>query len=269
MSLVPMLATEVPVARLLDYSGDDQFVFEEKLNGHRILLFVEGRAAVALGRNGQVSQHNSRFRTPSLMAFEIERIPYDVILDGELVENIFHVFDMPQGPRVTPESPFYVRRKALEDLFASWNPARITLVDQAVDTEAKLKLAISCINSKAEGIMAKTRKGKYRSGQRCLDVQKCKFTREVDAIVTGLKFQGKDNAVLSLIKDGDLVEVGRASTIGKPLLDLGDIVEVRYLYLGANGRLVQPRILQKRDDKDARECTYDQLSDLKLTSSVK
>ena len=55
---------------------------------------------------------------------------------------------------------------------------------------------------------------------------------------------------------------GHASLIGKQKQDAiseGDVLEVKYLYVGANGRLYQTRIVRKRDDKPAQECTDAQL----------
>ena len=48
-------------------------------------------------------------------------------------------------------------------------------------------------------------------------------------------------------------------SVSDSAIKVGDVLEVRYLYTGANGRLYQPTILRKRDDKAMQECLTSQL----------
>ena len=60
--------------------------------------------------------------------------------------------------------------------------------------------------------------------------------------------------------NGDRVTISRASMIGKdPTIQVGDVVEVDYLaWTGAS--LLQPRIIRKRYDKRAGDCSMDQFA---------
>lgn len=72
---------------------------------------------------------------------------------------------------------------------------------------------------------------------------------------------GKQNLRLAVYRDGKKVDVGDCTARAGDGLAIkkGDVVEVRYLYVGANGRLYQPTFPKIRDDKAPHECTWDQL----------
>ena len=61
---------------------------------------------------------------------------------------------------------------------------------------------------------------------------------------------------------GELIEIGAASTIGKGAVALGDVWVVTFLNVGNPEfpRLFQPRLVTRRDDKAAAECTIDQFA---------
>ena len=66
--------------------------------------------------------------------------------------------------------------------------------------------------------------------------------------------------------DANVVKLCSSSLIGKDLsIEIGDVVEVSYLYREPGGSIVQPRIMRKRwdsrsqsGDKRPEECTDDQ-----------
>ena len=267
--LLPMLATEVAAAQLIRYAADANYIFECKLDGHRVMLVVDGGQATALGRNGQPSQHNARFQdrrhAPELARLSKMR---HVVLDGELVGEVFWVFDMPQlewsgGIELTfdENEAWEIRRRALGLVFQAWrpDPNLFRLLPYAEGEEDKLELARKVKAELGEGIVIKRAQAPYQWGARNQDTLKAKYVNEADLVVKALGHAGKDNAVLGAWKDGNLIEVGRCSTIGKQAVRIGDVVCVRYLYLGAGNRIVQPRLMSVRTDKDVRECTFDQL----------
>lgn len=121
------------------------------------------------------------------------------------------------------------------------------------------------VESGGEGFVVKRLDRQYQGG-RVSHWRKIKWVSTADVIVTETRRQGKDSIGMGLFRDGKLVSVGACNMQGKVdrmnALVPGDVVEVRYLYsLGAtNGfKLVQPEFLGKRDDKDALDCTVDQL----------
>lgn len=262
--LYPQLAKSAEVTTLEMFIKSDAWVMEQKLDGNRILLMSPGTDASpnAITRNGQLY---SKRLPKCVLDF---RFPEgDWALDGELVGDTFWVFDLlvlSSSPSTTADNlaePLYVRRAMLETFLQSV-PNQFGLVPQAKTIDEKIALADRALKEGFEGLMLKLVESPYRSGGRTEEWLKLKFTATADCIVTGVRTDGKDSVDLGLNDNGKIVAVGRASLIGKEkngTVAVGDVLEVRYLYTGAGGRLYQPTILCKRDDKRPHECTPDQL----------
>lgn len=271
------LAKQAEVTDLRGYIRDDNWVLEQKLDGHRILLVAgPDGTPTAITRNGDIyskrlpkAVQNFRFPTEDGVNW---------VLDGELVGDTYWVFDMPGYPHLdfsqggmltevqalteaTPY-PLWLRRQLLEAFMANVdNPFK--LVPQARTPAEKVALSEAALKNNYEGLVLKKRDAVYNSGGRTPDWIKVKFVTTIDCIVMNVRDDNKDSVRLGLLDGmGSLVEVGRASLIGKEkkaTIQVGDVIELKYLYAGANGRLYQPTILRKRDDKPMDQCTTDQL----------
>lgn len=236
---------------------DDSLVVEEKIDGHRIMLEFMGGNITARNRRGQPSQHQVLFDSPQ---WQRAWTGPDLVLDGELIDGMLMMFDVPylEG-LITPEMPWEVRRTALEGV-SNVIPRRLALkLPVARGFDAKCALIQDCVARNAEGLVVKDVNASYYCGTRSEAFRKLKFTKTADLVVTKTHTLGKENATLALYDDGDLVEVGRCSLLGKPPVHVGDVVEVRYLYVSQHGRLYQPVLLAIRQDKDPLECTAGQL----------
>lgn len=253
------LAQEIPLSQLITYLKDDSWYAEQKLDGHRILLDVNGQVLVAYNRDGKPYTK----RLPPLLD-SLPPFSGRWLLDGELLEDTYWVFDvLIAADAQVGQRPFQQRRDLIARL-APFLTKSIRLLPSTRDAEGKLRLALETLRSGAEGLVLKHADGLYRQGARSSEMLKAKFTYTADVVVLQLGRDGKDNAVLGLVRydrDGiDLVEVGAASTIGKDFgLRVGDVVEVRFLYATADHRLYQPRLVRPRWDKHMRDCTFDQL----------
>lgn len=273
--MFPQLAKEAEVTSLRSFFEDDRWVLEQKLDGHRLLLCSPGGdfPPTALTRNGspytrKLPQAIQDFRFPKTAGVQ------EIVLDGELVGGTFYVFDIPVMPMLdgydASTLDLATRRQALE-LYMEKIASPFKLVPQAKTREEKIALAETALRNNFEGLLAKRTDSRYQPGGRNTDWLKIKFVTTADCFVLDVRDDGKESVKLGLIKwtgpgimhdSFDVVEVGRASLIGKEKngeIKKGDVIEVRYLYTGANGRLYQPTILRKRDDKLMHECTVDQL----------
>lgn len=263
--LYPQLAKSAETTSLERFIDDDSWVMEQKLDGHRVLLMSPGQdmPPTAITRNGSIYSR----RLPK--AIQDFRFPSgDWVLDGELVDGTFWAFDLPMSPIIQRSAPtvfsLSMRRQGLEALLDGIKHP-FKLVPQARTREEKIALAQKAIVQNLEGLMLKKVDSPYRSGGRTPEWLKLKFVSTADCIVLAVRDDGKDSVRLGMCVDGDLTrgrDVGRASLIGKEKrgkIEVGDVLEVRYLYVGAGGRLYQPTILRKRDDKRPDECTIDQM----------
>lgn len=271
--MFPQLAKEAEIDSLQTFIENDDWAFEQKLDGHRLLLCSPGGdfPPSALTRNGspytrRLPKALQDFRFPKSLG------PMDMVLDGELVGDTFWVFDIPVSPAGTEVMPLHLRRQALEAAFQAVDRNEsIRLVPQAQTRQEKIRLAETALRLNYEGLVVKHRKSIYAPGGRNEMWLKVKFVKTADCFVMAVRDDGKESVKLGLIqwtgpglmKDSyEVHEVGRSSLIGKEKngeIKVGDVIEVRYLYTGAGGRLYQPTILRKRDDKDMHECTIEQL----------
>lgn len=271
------LAKQAEVTSLGSYINDDNWVIEQKLDGHRILLMAGADGIpTAITRNGDIYSKRlpkaiAEFRFPTE-----DNVPW--VLDGELVGDTFWVFDMPGYPHLnfdptgmmptvqqmadkTPY-PLWLRRNLLE-AFMDQVEHPFKLIPQAKTPDEKIHLAETSLQNNYEGLVLKNREAVYASGGRTPDWLKVKYVTTADCVVLDVRDDFKDSVRLGMYDpSGAVREVGRSSLIGKEkngLIAKGDVLEVKYLYCGSNGRLYQPTIVRKRDDKSPQECTDDQL----------
>lgn len=259
--LYPQLAKPAEITTLEHFIKDPAWVMEQKLDGHRLLLVSPERdmPPTALTRNGSIYTR----RLPK--AIQDFRFPEGSwVLDGELVGNKFWAFDLPEAPGSGPSTamPLFARRAMLQALLANITHP-FGLVPQAKTAEEKIQLASKALGENYEGLLLKRSDAPYRSGGRTDEWLKVKFVSTADCIVLDVRDDGKDSVRLGMVDQmQNVVDVGRASLIGKEKagsINLGDVLEVRYLYCGAGGRLYQPTILRKRTDKMPHECGIDQM----------
>lgn len=267
----PMLCTEVPYdgRTLQTLLETGLFFIEQKLDGRRAIIDSQG----AIGRDGQ------RTWCPgAVSAHMMCLLRYgDFAFDGEIVEDRFHVFDLISAKRIDPHTneyidygaerePFAVRRAFLELLFGELLPGQNLQLVRSIPPGGPVSLQLDFIEAVrkmgGEGVVLKDANGLYTPGVRTDAYRKVKFTKTLDAMVAAVRSDGRENITLALWDGTDLVEVGACSIFGKAQPQLGDVVEIRYLYAVDNDtqtRLVQPRLLRVRDDKKHRECTIDQV----------
>lgn len=247
----PQLATEITLREVPVYARDGNWAAEPKLDGHRILLFGTEGTVHARGRSGGAYGNT--------LPAQVKRIsvPEGWTVDGELVNGKLWAFDVIAPGR--QRLPLTARRRLLEGLVAAIGSPALGLVPQAVGEQAKADLITRVIQERREGFVLKCLQASYTGG-RSRAWLKVKLTSTLDAVVLDVRRDGKDAADLGLVKDGQLVGVGRVSTVGKNVAR-GDVVEIRYLYAADpdKPRLFQPRVLRVRTDKRPDECTISQL----------
>lgn len=270
--IFPQLAKNLAVTDLSAFINDDSWVMEQKLDGHRLFIAspdVAGGAPVITNRNGQpyskkIPKAIADFRFP----------PGQYILDGELIADVvdghtvggtFWLFDILVALNGEWSTEFSTedRRVMLEAFInhcSTNHPFRI--VPRARTRDEKIALSHRSLRDGYEGLVIKKLGKPYRSAGRTDEWLKLKFVATVDVVVTDVRADGKDSVGYAVYENGTLKPIGRASLIGKEKngkINVGDVIEVRYLYCGSDGRLVQPTILGKRTDKAPHECTAEQL----------
>lgn len=265
-----MTFTEASTTRATALLEDDDWALEPKYDGVRTVVEVDIEGVQLLNRGGTpLSAASTNAHRPSLVEAFTGLLLGAWTFDGELLDDgVLIVFDLPRaiapdGTKiVTASTSFRDRREVLEQVatVAGWDiPGSKVRIATHVRGADKKVLHTTILDTGGEGVMLKDLNASYENKRTKTSGFKVKFTSTLDVVVIARDVDGKENAVLGVVKDGFVYEIGRCSMIGKPETKIGDVIEVRYLYVGAGGRLVQPRLVRVRGDKLPHECGTDQL----------
>jgi len=248
-----MLATPLDREAMFDMLDEELWVCEQKFDGHRIILYYTGRDLFVYNRNGDQSQHQTRIREKIEEEFRTKFGSRQIAFDSELVDETLFVFDCIQYSSkgqlfVSRSMSFRQRRVVLENIFDRIHLTDVRIVPQAKNQHEKLMLTKLAVERGYEGIILKNTRASYSSGKSPW-MRKYKFTKTADLLVFGRNLDGKNNLALHAMNGQSTVLVGHCGLGAHTDIEVGNIVEVRYLHVGTNGHLVQPVLLRRRDDK--------------------
>lgn len=255
---------EALIAQLLE---DDGWVFQQKFDGTRSMIHLSD--GLVAQRNGKPLKHSAATQwIPSIMK-KLERLDIlgaSMVLDCELIIETGHIYIFDVVDPNNLAEPLSSRLDKLEELhdliitekLQSGFVSGTHVVDSHYLPERKRAIIEACRDR--EGVVAKKLSAPYHSGVRTPDVLKLKNTHTADLVVLSLSTSPLSAGLGFINPDGSMVTISRASMIGKdPSIKVGDVVEVDYLaWTGAS--LLQPRIIKKRYDKDARSCNMAQFA---------
>ena len=230
---------------------------QEKVDGHRRLVEKVGDQVQGINRKGLYVP------LPEGLASLLREAPGDFVLDGELVGQRFHVFDiLTYGGDVRRDS-LAQRQGYLDQIFSVWdaNPDLVR-VATAKTSEQKQALYERLRGEEREGIVFKDPTSPYTPGRPNSGGSALKLKFVATASVLVVAQNGGKRSVLVGVRDaaGTLIEVGNVTIPANQDMPKPDtVVEVEYLYAYPSGSLFQPVYRGERDDIPPQECTLDQL----------
>lgn len=235
----------VPVKNELELEtllSSDNWIMQQKLDGVRQLWHFDGTHQTGYNRRGE---------STGPMRAETNMTGW---VDTEFVNGKFYAFDYLPFYGSSPE---WDNRQAIgRQIFPEfeWIPYYTT-------PNEKREFLRECKDAHFEGVVFKRLKGLYHPGKRSQDWRKYKFVETADVIVSAVGVTGPLSVGMAMIHDGKLIDVGSVKTQPEvlPHLKVGTVIEVKYLYATDNNKLYQPVWGCLRVDKDAKECTTDQL----------
>lgn len=259
---IPQLAETVPKADLGARLDDVHWVAQKKLDGDRFMVHIDNGEVRVLNRSGQPKKTNvSGAAVASFAPFTEGTWNFD----GEMVGRTMHVFDLGHADGfVDADTPFEDRHTALAAVVSTLDSPHVRLVEcSGTDGASKRQMLRDVKERKGEGIILRRRSAAYQPGTRGHGLLKHKFVSEADVFVKSVD-PSKVSVTLA-VRDSSGKEriVGKASTIGKGPVAVGDVVEAQFAHVldPDNPVMVQPRIMRKRTDKTAAECSLDQFAD--------
>lgn len=235
----------------------EEWAAQEKLDGVRFLLKKESDfCPKGFNRSGKSVGY------PVGIYQAADKYKQNFLIDGELIGQKFYVFDILEyNGKCIRENKLSDRIKALEDIIKSLNSEDILFTKLYTSNKEKTELYKSLIAGNKEGIVFKRISAKYYSGRPASggDYLKFKFYSTCSCVVTGIN--KKRSASIGLYKGKKLLKAGNVTISSNfEIPEVGDIVEVRYLYARKqSGSLYQPTYLGKRTDIDLENCQQSQL----------
>ncbi|MGI9085067.1 MAG: ATP-dependent DNA ligase [Aeromicrobium sp.] len=237
--VAPMLAT---AGKAFDIDDEDDWAFEMKWDGYRAVAVCDGADVSLFSRTGKDMTHTYPEVAEALAAHDLT----DTVLDGELVSigpdgaPSFSLLQQGQRPirylifdvlrhegEALKNAPYLERRDVLRDLdLDDGKTVRVPLafdgsLEDAVASSQELGL---------EGVVAKRRDSRYRSGTRSSSWIKIKNQQMQEAVIVGWR-PGKGNRsgkvgslLLAIPRDDSLHFIGRVGTgfSDRVLTDLTD-----------------------------------------------
>jgi bifunctional non-homologous end joining protein LigD len=242
--------------------ADDRMVAQQKLDGVRVLVH-RADTLIATNRDGQVTE------LAGAALAGLEYLPQDTIVDGEVLDDAFWLFDVLRLAGTDVRKLGYLERHGLLD--SELEPALTrgaSVLPVAIGGKKKRSLLTKLRAARAEGMVFKDRGAPYTSGRPSSGgpQRKYKLIKSADVVI----IENAGNAYRMAVYDGrTLVDIGRvfAGTTNASRKDLDarlargeqPVAEVNYLYATDDQKLFQPVFVKARDDKRANECLRDQL----------
>lgn len=253
---VPELLTSIETADVGKYVLDSRFAMQPKRDGKRLLINVCNTKLI------WAAIFNKRGELCNAPGWLLKSLPEHVTIDGELEKGRFVIYDLLDCLGHDLRSLPYSQRLAA--LVQAVKSNAITLPDccQLIDTwftpEDKERQLIAGFTARWEGVVFKKLDAPYSPG-RAGQHLKLKFFKSCTVRIRTVE---PTSARVEMLDKG-WVEVSGVSLIGRPRVKVGDFLEVKYLYATTerNGdpRLVQPVMLNLRDDVGDADCTINQL----------
>jgi len=233
---------------------DAEWCMQEKIDGRRLLLQKSGGNITGFNRKGLV------VGLPSPIVLQAQKIPADFLLDGELVGDVLHAFDLLRmGSWSLLEESCEDRLEQLAILLELEVLTHIERVGTAFNTAEKARLFQKLQNR--EGVVFKRLDAPYTPGRPNSGGSqlKHKFYARLSAMVG--KLNPQRSMEIRLINKLGWVTAGNVTIPPNvPVPSVGDVVEIRYLYaFRESGVLYQPVYLGRRTAVDPSECVTLQL----------
>lgn len=255
--LLPQLLNVVDEREAARLVADPRWIMQEKFDGRRLILRKVGAAVEGINKLGLVVSVTAPIAAAAL------DLPGDFVLDGEAIGDQFHVFDIRSRDGIDlSEQSYGDRYSALTALIDGAGPsAHLGYVACWTDATTKAERLKELLARNAEGVVLKRSDAPYRQGRpNSGGTQlKLKFVATASVVVTTINQQR--SVGVSLLNGDYWQTVGNVTVpANQNVPQLGDVVEVRYLYAAqVGGALYQPVLLGVRDDVEPSECVVAQL----------
>jgi bifunctional non-homologous end joining protein LigD len=253
--ILPQLLNTIYEGQLGVLLSDRLHVLQEKHDGRRLMLRKQDGTIEGINKLGLLSGF------PAIIAEECRAVEMDFIIDGEIVGDQYHAFDLLElGGMDLRGYAYQTRYLYLVNLLGSFQHPHISLVESASEPRQKRELFERLKADNREGVVFKCSDAVHMAGRPHTGGSQLKFKFHETASFIVDKVNRKRSVSLTLLDGEKVVSVGNVTI--PPNHDIprvGACVEVRFLYAYLGGCIFQPVYLGVRDDIRAEECVISQL----------
>ena len=265
-TILPQLLNPITAEQANDLLSSDNWWMQQKLDGKRVLIH-----RLPDGTVKGINRRGIEISIPSTVEqAALSLLANQFIIDGELIGDTLHAFDLLEHNKTNCRKDLYKDRlEYLGNLFpTSPSPTDgIKLVSTAKTTDQKTSFLNALKIAEKEGVVFRRwdsvyEAGRPNSGGSCL---KYKFYETATFEVSSISAT-KRSVELRLYTVEVPNKITATHDVGfctippnHEVPQVGDIVEVRYLYAFKMGSVYQPVYLGVRTDQDKYDCTLDQL----------
>jgi bifunctional non-homologous end joining protein LigD len=254
--IFPQLLNPIEESEVLALMDDENWCAQEKFDGRRLIIRKAGNEINGINKKGNL------VGLPEPLFQIVMQYGGDVVLDGEIIGNVYHAFDLLNLDGVDIRSwPYRERLAALMNLLFGLQQAVIKFVETAFTSAQKVVLLEKLKTGNKEGIVFKDVHSPYTAGRpNSGGTQlKHKFVATLSAVVA--KVNRQRSVELQLIGIDGWASCGNVTIpLNHKTPAAGQVVEVRYLYaFRESGVLYQPVYLGPREDVEDTECQVSQL----------
>jgi bifunctional non-homologous end joining protein LigD len=238
-----------------EYITNDEWLAQEKKDGERRMV-VASEKIIGLNKKG------TEVPLPNVIIGSVNPIgdkTLYITIDGEIIGGTLFAFDVISLDGKDLKSLSCVERiKKLNSIDFGCN---IEVVETAYTTTEKRKMFERLKKENKEGIVFKKKNSPYVHGRPASGGSQLKFKFHKTATFIVKDFtKGKRSVGLELISGVEKVFMGKVTIPPNyEIPNVGDLVEVRYLYAYKRGAVFQPVYLGKRPDSDLTDATMTQI----------
>jgi bifunctional non-homologous end joining protein LigD len=219
---------------------DPLWWLQRKYDGERLLVRVIGDLVIGYNREGRLTD-----------APELPPLPA-CLLDGEIVNDVYYVFDVLEADG---QALLHLPYRDRFDILARLGVPNV--VPTGRTTDEKQRMLKEALDLNLEGVVWKRTDSTYQ-GVRTNTWLKSKFWKTLSARVRAHNV--KRSVAMELLGPDGWVPVGDVTVKPKQTVPaVGSVIEVKYLYaFPETHKLFQPELLRSRTDISDTDCTLTQ-----------
>lgn len=239
---------------LVKLLADDDWIMQEKHDGHRTMIKKEGANIYGSNKKGL------KIALPQSVVDKFTVLEGDVLFDGELIGETYYIFDILELGSIN------LRTEAVESRLQTLNS--ISQVNSMItptfyDEKSKKERLEQLRVAKKEGVVFKKKGSAYVPGRPASlgNQLKYKFMEESTMIVVSHN-ETKRSIGVGVFNDetGELINLGNVTIYAnQDIPPIGSIVEIRYMHCFEGGSIYVSTFKCLRDDQDKSDCLLSQI----------